>query len=168
MATDRGLNLWEVASFDRVASISSGEGYANPIFSPDSSRMAYGDSNGSIAVFDLRTKTGIASLVSPSSYRGHADGVGIQPRWVKNRRWVSSEFGGQGRESANRILVWDADTFRAVGEYTGHSETIDRVAFSRDDRYVVSLTNTISQCASGMWRAGSWSALSTAMPPGLT
>lgn len=139
VATDRGLNLWDVTSFDRVASIPSGEGYANPIFSPDSSRMAYGDSNRSIAVFDLRTKTMIASLVSPSSYRGHATALAFSHDGSRIAAGIS-ELGGMNRDSANRILVWDADTFRAVGEHVGHSETIDRVAFSRDDRYVVSLS----------------------------
>lgn len=138
-ASDHGFDLWEVTGIDPIATVLSGQGHRRPVFSPDSTRVLFTDQYKSIVVFDILSGKGIRSLVVSArdvagatelaySHDGSTIAAGVY------------DYDNASKASRYRILAWDASTFDVIAELPGHSAEIDRIAFTLDDRFLISVS----------------------------
>lgn len=149
--SDQGFDLWEVTSSDPIATVLSGVGHRRPVFSPDSTRVLFTDQYKSIVVFDILGGKGIRSLVVSArdvagatelaySHDGSTIAAGVY------------DYDNATKASRYRILAWDANTFDVIAELPGHSAEIDRIAFTLDDRFLVSVSG--AEHVARQWNVG--------------
>jgi WD40 repeat protein len=100
-------------------------------FSPDSRRIATGDSRGTVNLWDVQTGEKQLTLRGPTD---QITGLAFSPKGQLLAVVAGSERGHPNRE----VVVWDADTGQLVRSVKGHVGSVQAVAFSPDGRRLAS------------------------------
>jgi eukaryotic-like serine/threonine-protein kinase len=98
----------------------------NVAFSPDGKRIAIGDTDYTVKIWDVETGKKLATL------RGHSGDVytvAFSPD--PDGRWVASA----GEDST--VKVWDSQTGKLVRSFRGHTGLVNSLAFSLDGQRLV-------------------------------
>ncbi len=114
-------------------------------FSPGAALLAAGEANGKITVWDLATKTTVASWL------GHANGVGSLAFSADGTSLIS---GGPNREAK----VWHVGTGRECATLGGFNAMVSAAAFSPDGRFAA--TASYDQTVR-LWDVSTWQELAT-------
>jgi WD40 repeat protein len=129
---DGMIYIWNASSRQKVLSIVSPAGPLgilvvqwNPI---EPYFIATGESDGLVRVWDTRSGTLYRSLDSQSS-----------PFWISALAW--SHDGKRIALTSDRLQIWDVASGRKVFELKGHERLVKAVAWSSDDRKLVSAGN---------------------------
>src|SRR5262249_32182823 len=122
------VRVWDLATKQEALKIAhGGSGIANVVFSPDGKRLAVGDFNGVVKVWDATTgKEGL-------SPKGHRQS---DPVW-----WVAFSPDGQRLASASgdtTIRVWNLANGQEIRTLQEHAAGVVRVAFSPEGQRLVS------------------------------
>jgi WD40 repeat protein/serine/threonine protein kinase len=113
------VRLWDVASFQKVADLSSPKASIHSLaFAPDGRTLAVGDWDGTLRLWDVLQKRQVASR------RGHSGlcSVAFSPG---GRRLATC--GGDGT-----LKFWDVAPLQEVVAFAGHEAPIGSLAFSPD------------------------------------
>lgn len=93
-------------------------------FSPDGQRLVTGSWGGTVKLWDVRARAGLAVLT------GHADVVYSASFSPDGQRVMTASFDGMAR-------LWDAETGAELALLAGHTDGIISASFSPDGQYVV-------------------------------
>ncbi|MBI5960775.1 MAG: WD40 repeat domain-containing protein, partial [Chloroflexi bacterium] len=133
---DTSVRVWDVESGQEIGQLgNSEEGHKNPIMgltmSADGTRVASGDTNGLIILWDLASGKEIHRMESPgdwvSSLSFTPDGSALLSALGK------PSIGGSGATST-LMVMWDTQTGQKVREFIGHTNVVTAVAVSPDGR----------------------------------
>ncbi len=124
--TRSSVDVWDVRTMTRVAELPGHrDGVLDVEFSPDSTLLAVGGLDHTIALWDVRRATRHAELIG---HNGPVDGLA---------------FSSDGRLLASAghdelVMVWDVVRRRATATLEGHQGWVRDVAFSSDGRTLAS------------------------------
>lgn len=135
---DDQSEIWDCATGRRLAVLKPRKSGQEIIFLHGSSRFITGGSDGTIAVWDLRT------LRCGSRFRGSLHGVNSLAVTPDQRTLTA----GTGEGAIN---LWDLELGQEVAVLKGHRESVSQLAISRDGRTLLSA----SQDAVYVWEAPS-------------
>jgi len=132
--SDGNINIYDSKNGNLLRVLEIKQQITNLIYSPDGKSLAVGYSDGSVNLVDAYSGTLINSLKQKDSglYRSTTS-ISFSP----DGNLVAT--GGHDRV----IHVWDTHTGALLKTFSGFNESINRVLFSPDGNYLVSLTNLI-------------------------
>jgi WD40 repeat protein len=136
---DGGIRLWHRASGREQKRWRQENGSRGPLaFSPDGRLLATGD-GGIIHLWDAATGAEVRRL---EGHQGTVhclafapDGRTLASGAVEGLRYVGTDVIVARRSPGDKMLrLWDVDTGRPAGEFAGHDDGIETVAWSPDGR----------------------------------
>lgn len=133
---DASVRLWDVATGQEIRRFDVGEGgHANPIMglavSADGTRVAAGDTNGLIIVWDGVTGKEICRMKSPGDW---VSGLSFTPDGSALLSALGKPSTGGNGASSTLMVMWNAQTGQKVREFVGHTNVVTSVAVSPDGR----------------------------------
>ncbi len=122
------VELWDVEAGERIATLRHGGSINAVVFSPDGTSLASGSHNQVIRVWEVATRSQIATWEVPPDGHSWSRSLAFSP---DGSRLVSGFQDGT-------VRLWDVATRTEVAVLEGHSDRIASVAFSPDGGYVAS------------------------------
>jgi WD40 repeat protein/serine/threonine protein kinase len=127
-SSDRAVSAWDTTSLQRVFGVTSPGAVHVAIPSPDGKRVAIGNGDGTVVVFDA-VKNGVPlKLTLPPGSR-----TVLSLAYSPDGRRIAS-----GTEDSGDIGVWDAGSGLLLSMLKGHSASVDALTFSPDGSRIVS------------------------------
>ena len=115
------VNIGGGKSFPRIESL---------VFSPDGERLATGDGDRLVRIWDTRKGTELLTL------RGHEDAVGSVAFSPDGRYLVTTDY-----DATAKVLVWEVQSGKQIASLLGHDigsgKGIRSATFSPDGRFIV-------------------------------
>ncbi len=145
---DNSLRIWDLKFPARlgISTLTGGEELLRGVaYSPDGTRLVANDNGGVIRVWDVAQGQLIRVLAPP----------------VKGKAWnLSYSHGGQFLVSCHAsgdIVVRDGNTYEVLADLKEHRGGVNGVAFSPDDRYMVSASDDQRVL---VWDTATWQVVS--------
>ncbi len=143
-ATGRVI-IWDMsnpAQPERVRELStdgSGGMFSAVAVSPNGQRLAAGDLDGTICVWDIGD---LANARMIAALRGHEDQINEVLFVDTPGDWLMSASGAEDRqEGDDSIRIWDVRAGREIARFGGHTDAVNALALSPDGDYVASASS---------------------------
>jgi WD40 repeat protein/transcriptional regulator with XRE-family HTH domain len=133
-SADGTIRVWNLRSTDDVQQTDIGFPATGMAVSPDGKRLAIAGWTNESQIWDISKKEAIHNLKGSIGI-GAPGGVA----YSMNGKWVAISSGEYDQDSENaKLIVWDAMTGDLHCDLQGHVRRVRTVAFSPDNRYVLS------------------------------
>jgi len=132
---DKTIKIWDLSTFELVASLEGHTSGVNSLVVSDKYIIS-GSYDRTIKIWDLSTFKLVTTL------EGHTDIItSLVVSSVENTTDLSDNIGKQYIISGSydkTIKIWDFSTFKLVETLEGHTNWINSVAVSKDNKYIIS------------------------------